>query len=419
MKLPRQEFTVLTDEATGMRLVHLHNPGARAGIFGVAVRAGSRDDEPGHFGLAHFVEHTIFKGTARRSSWHIINRMEAVGGELNAYTTKEETVVYSIFPNGSAPRAIELIADLTANSRFPQKELDKEREVVADEIDSYLDTPSEAVFDDFEDLLFAGHPLGHNILGDRKSLRKFDTAVCRAYLKRHYRPDNMVAFYCGMQGAQHILDLLSRSIDSSGLASCAASIQPGASAVATAEAAAPFNLSRNIGSHQAHTIVGIPTAGMFAPDRHATALLGNIIGGPGMNSLLNVELREKRGLVYSVESSISSFTDAGMLGIYFGCDPADTAQCTDITLAVLDGIARGTIITPRTLAMAKKQYTGQLVISSGNMESSILSAARSTLFRGAPFPAAAAAEAIAAVGADQLREVARRFSTASVLTLGR
>lgn len=170
----------------GLRLVHIHQRGSGAGIFGISVRAGSADELPGEEGLAHFVEHTLFKGTARRSSWHIINRMEAVGGELNAFTSKEETVIYSVFPSGNAPRAIELIADLTINSRFPDKELDKEREVVIDEINSYRDNPSEAIFDDFEVYALSPAPTAHNILGTPAGVRKLTSADCREFLRRNF-----------------------------------------------------------------------------------------------------------------------------------------------------------------------------------------------------------------------------------------
>ena len=194
----------------GLRLVHIHQRSAGAGIFGLTVRAGSADECHGEEGLAHFVEHTLFKGTARRSSWHIINRMEAVGGELNAFTSKEETVVYSIFPSGNAPRAIELIADLTINSRFPDKELEKEREVVIDEINSYRDNPSEAIFDDFEVYAMSPAPTAHNILGSPSGVRRLTSADCRDFLRRNYRSKNIVTFYSGPQTYAHIAQLVSR-----------------------------------------------------------------------------------------------------------------------------------------------------------------------------------------------------------------
>ncbi|MGN1285568.1 MAG: M16 family metallopeptidase, partial [Bradyrhizobium sp.] len=219
------------------------------GYVGVAVRVGARDEAPDDFGLAHFVEHTIFKGTLRRRAWHIINRMEAVGGELNAYTTKEETVIYSAFPGNNPRRAAELIADLVANSQFPAAELEKEREVVADEIDSYLDTPSEAVYDDFEDLMFAGSSLGHNILGTSQALESFDSDRCRRYLRRWYVPQNMVVFYAGSMSADRVFGVLEQAF--------AAVEGPKPQRPAqTVPDYHPFEVHKAIDSHQAHTIMG-------------------------------------------------------------------------------------------------------------------------------------------------------------------
>lgn len=189
---------------SGMAVAYRRMPGAAVEYCGIAVKAGSRDDAPGLDGMAHFVEHTIFKGTERRSSWHINNRMERVGGEINAFTTKEETVVYTAAPAGNLSRAMELIGDLALHSRFPQHEIDKEREVVADEINTYLDIPSDAIFDDFEDLIFAGTSLGHNILGNAEALARFDSDVCRAYLGRWYAAPNIMAFYSGPASRERV-----------------------------------------------------------------------------------------------------------------------------------------------------------------------------------------------------------------------
>ena len=180
----------------GMRLVCCPAV-SPAEYFGVAVNAGSRDEQPGEYGLAHFVEHTIFKGTARRRPHHIINRMESVGGELNAFTSKEETYVYSAFPAGNLPRAMELVADLMQNSVFPAAELDRERSVVGEEIDACFDTPAERVYDDFEDMVFAGSQLGHNILGSADTLAGFSSEGCRRWIERNYTAGRMTAFYYG------------------------------------------------------------------------------------------------------------------------------------------------------------------------------------------------------------------------------
>lgn len=393
----------------GLRMVCLHRPGSAVGFAGIDVHVGSRVESAGEHGLAHFVEHTIFKGTARRSSWHIINRMEAVGGELNAYTTKEETVVYTAFPGGNLPRAAELVADLAVNSRFPAAQLEKEREVVADEIDSYLDTPADAVFDDFEDLLFAGSDLGHNILGDTAALATFGSDTCRSYLSRWYTAANMVAFYAGPMRPQRAFGVLARAF---------AALPPGPSphAVSAVPAVAPFDVVRSIGSHQSHTVLGARTCGFRDPRRFALGLLTNIIGGPGMNSLLNMELREKRGLVYNVEASTGLFSDCGALAIYYGCDPHDDARCRALVADTLARVAGGAI-SPRSLERAKKQYLGQMIVGSESLENRVLGIARQTLFNGRAALPRETVEAVRAVTAADIAYMASSLLPLSRLTL--
>lgn len=300
MKLPQAQIITLP---SGLRLVYIQHHGVGAGIFGITVGAGSSDEGPGTYGLAHLVEHTIFKGTLRRRPWHIINRMEAVGGELNAFTTKEETTVYTIFPQGAAARAIELVADLAINSQFPEGELDKEREVVIDEINSYRDTPSEAVYDDFEDMVYAGTPLGHNILGSAATVATLGSKDCRDFLHRHYTVGNMVVFYSGPQSSNHIADLVER---------CFEGLPQGAGkkkAVTNSFTAKSAEVTID-GLHQSHVVLGIEVDSLYGDGRYADGLFSNLMGGPGMNSLLNVELRERRGLVYTVESSLTRFTSS-------------------------------------------------------------------------------------------------------------
>lgn len=410
MKLDSQLITYHT-APNGLRMVHLHVAGSPIGYAGVSVAVGSRDEDAAHAGLAHFVEHTIFKGTARRSSWHIINRMEAVGGELNAYTTKEETVVYSVFPGRNPARAAELISDLVCNSRFPERELAKEREVVADEIDSYLDTPSEAVFDDFEDLLFAGSGLGHNILGDRERLATFSSDVCCDYLRRYYVPQAMTVFYAGAMRAETVFACFERYFDmAAGAESAVHRTLP--------LVVAPFDERRTIDSHQCHTVIGARVGGLNSSERFAVALLTNILGGPGMNSLLNVALRERRGLVYNVEASTGIFSDCGELVVYYGCDPADESRCRRLVKETLASVADG-YVNPRRLEQAKKQYLGQLTVGSVNLESRILGIARSTLACGRALSSKEVTDAIRAVDCDALRTVAARIAAeASSLTLG-
>lgn len=394
----------------GLRMVYRH---AQSGVeyCGIAVGVGSRDEAPGYYGLAHFVEHTIFKGTDKRRSSHIINRMETVGGELNAYTTKEETMIYSVFPKGNLSRAVELIADLVTNSRFPAIELDKEREVVADEINSYLDSPSEAIFDDFDDLIFAGSQLGHNILGTEDSLATFTSEVCRDYLRRHYIPSNMVFFYMGATSVDTVIKNVTRYLGS--MSSSHYSPNRVAPVVAPA-----FDITRKIDSHQSHTVIGARLPGMYSPLRYPLALLVNMLGGPGMNSLLNVALRERRGLVYTVDASLSMFTDVGAMMIYFGCDPADAKRCRRLVYNQLDRLA-STTLSDKAVNAAKRQYLGQLAVASENREQVALSIGRSMLYHGKVFSNSETEELINAITPQQLNEAARLIapSTLSTLTL--
>lgn len=401
MNIDEQEYYYATLSG-GLRVVMHYRPGSVAEHCGMAVRAGSRDESPCHYGLAHFVEHTIFKGTLRRRAWHILNRMELIGGELNAYTTKEETVIYTTYPAGYVERAIDLVADLVENSQFPTAEIDRERQVVADEIDSYLDIPSEGIFDDFDELAFAGTPLAHPILGSRESIDRLTSDVCRRYLSEYYRPDNMVLFYSGPEKPERVMKIAER---------CFHRKMTDTPATTTGAAPLPmeqpqkFDVVREIGSHQAHTILGARIHDMYSPDRYATALLTNLLGGPGMNSLLNVALRERRGLVYTVEASTALMTDAGLFTIYYGCDPEDVDRCRRIITDIIHRQASESI-TPRRLEEARRQYIGQLTLASTNTEQRALNMARATLLRGCVIPSAEHLEHIRALTPDDLRSAA-------------
>lgn len=397
--------TVLSN---GIRAVHTHWRGSSVAIFGVTVKAGSRNENRVQHGLAHFVEHTIFKGTGHRRAGHIINRMEAVGGELNAFTTKEETVIYSVFPSGNLARAAELIADLVSDSRFPERELAKEREVVADEIDSYLDSPSEAIFDDFEDLIFAGSPLGHNILGTTESLQHFDSEACRGFIERNYRADNMVVFYSGPRSATSVFAQMDRY-----LSVVSACISHDLLPYTAPKVNDRFEKVHKLATHQAHCVIGARVPSYLDDRRYATALLTNIIGGPGMNSLLNVSLRERRGLVYNVEASTALFSDCGILTVYFGCDPSDSLRCRELVQREFDKL--GETLTTKRLEAAKKQYLGQLVIASENRDNSALSAARSLLWRNQVLDSAATESAIRSLSTDDILQAAAPMRNACVL----
>ncbi len=404
-ELPISTFTI----PNGMRVVHCHRQG-EVEYCGVAVNAGSRDElTPDRYGLAHFVEHTIFKGTRHRRSWHIINRMEAVGGELNAYTTKEETYVYSTFPKGNLRRAAELIADLVKRSSFPQAEIDRERDVVADEINSYSDIPSDGIYDDFEDLIFAGSTLGHNILGTVDSISGFTPMVCRDYLDRFYTPREMVFFYSGPTAPRQVERIVGEYFGT-------LSLPDHPRERVLPPVVEQFDQVKEISSHQSHVVMGARVGGLFDSGRYAMALLTNILGGPGMNSLLNVELRERRGLVYSIDASTSHLTDTGLFTIYFGCDHDDAPRCRRLVVNTIDRIAQGAI-NERRLAQAKRQYAGQLVISSVNAEQTTLSQGRSMLYFGTVSPLSVTLDRIAAVTVDEITSAAQRLTELSVLTL--
>jgi len=396
-----------------LRAVHLHIPRKTVSVCGVAILAGSRHEDiaNGQEGLAHFVEHTIFKGTEHRSSYHIINRMEAVGGELNAFTSKDDTVVYTIFPHGNLSRGLELIADLVINSRFPKDQIDKERSVVADEINSYLDSPADAICDDYEDLIFSGTSLGHNILGTPKSLRKLDTQACRQWIEQYYTPQRMVVFYAGATCVKRFDEAVQRYFNndfhnaSSGIPAREDMIKGHA-----------FDVTRRIrGNHQTHTIMGHTFPADDARKRTAVALLTNILGGPGMNSLLNVQLRERRGLVYTVEATTSLFDTTGLFTIYFGCDPQDADNCRQLVDRQLQTSA-ATPMSPRALAAAKKQYLGQMTIAGDNMENRIISIARATLMRGRALTDAQVADLVYNITSTDLTEAAAFLLPSSVLT---
>ena len=341
---------------------------------GLAVNAGSRDEDEGQYGLAHFVEHTIFKGTLHRRSWHILNRMESVGGELNAYTTKEGTMLYSVFPEQHLKRAIDLLADLVQWSVFPQEELDRERDVVLEEAASYRDTPSDAVFDDFEDLLFVGSQLGHNILGVKEDLERLTSEDCMRYLKTLYVPTNMVFFSVGPERPERVFRMVERYFGamSHSVAERHRSVPPMVD---------PFKQVIEIGTHQAHTVVGARVPDRNSPLRYALMLLNNILGGPGMNSLLNVELRERRGYVYSVESTLTLLSNCGWISIYLGCDPDDVRS----SMRVIDRITNrlsNELLPERRLDAYKRQYCGQLVVAADSAEFLAMNAGRGLLYRG-------------------------------------
>ena len=394
--------------SNGLRLVHVMTA-TQVAWCGLAINAGSRDEVDGHYGLAHFVEHTIFKGTSHRRAWHILNRMERVGGELNAYTTKEGTMLYSVFPRQHLPRAVDLLGDLVQWSVFPQDELDRERDVVLEEAASYRDTPSDAVYDDFEDLLFAGSELGHNILGRKQDLERLTREDCMRYLKNLYVPVNMAFFSVGPERPERVFRLAEKS-----LGGMNHSVAPHHRQVPPEVPA--FKRVINIGTHQAHTIVGARVPDMSHPLRHALMLLNNILGGPGMNSLLNVELRERRGYVYTVESTLTLLSDCGWMEIYLGCDPADVKSSLRVIERITARLGQERM-TERRLDAYKKQYCGQLVVAADSTEFLAMNAGRGLLYRGQVATVDDTIARIQAITPDQLAQAASYLSATRLSSL--
>ncbi|MDR3266624.1 MAG: insulinase family protein [Tannerella sp.] len=354
----------------GLRIVHLQTI-SKVAYCGFAVNAGSRDELPDEHGLAHFVEHTLFKGTVKRKSRHIINRMENVGGELNAYTSKEETLIYSIFMEQDFNRAAELLSDLIINSQFPENELEKEREVVIEEIQSYEDNPSELIYDDFENMLFEGHALGHHILGNKKSLRTFTSANGFSFINRYYTADNMIFFSMSSADFKTIKRTAEKYFsDIQNTKSLIKREMP--------EDISPLQITKKRKTHLSHVIIGSRACNMHDEKKYPLFLLNNILGGPGMNSRLNISLREKRGLVYTVESTVTSYTDTGVFSVYFGIDHKNREQAIDLVEKEVNHLCN-TKLTEIQLNKAKKQAIGQMGVATDNKESLSLGLGKSFL----------------------------------------
>jgi len=354
----------------GMRVL-LKPDNSTVSYCGIAVNTGSRDELQNEFGMAHFIEHMLFKGTAKRRSAHIINRLEHVGGELNAFTSKEETVIYAAVLREYTERAIELIADITLHSTFPQPEIDKEVVIILDEIQSYKDSPSELIYDDIEDLLFGEHQLGHNILGKPEVLQSMTTEKALAYVNRQYLPHEMVFFVTGNFEFKQIVRWAEKHLNVPKVDAEPLLRTSNLNYTPTKKV-----IDRN--THQVHFMLGNIAYNLTHPNRMGLYLLTNILGGPGMNSLLNLSLREKHGLVYNVESNFQPFTDTGMWTVYFGCDPDNSQRCEELVYSELAKL-REKKISESALKKYKLQLKGQMAIASEIKENMALSMGKSFL----------------------------------------
>ena len=337
----------------------------------LVIGAGSRDEHPGQYGLAHLTEHAFFKGTERRRAWQVNCRLENLGGELNAFTTKEETTIHATTLRGDFAKAAELIADIAFRSTFPEREIEREKEVIADEINTYKDSPADMIYDTFEDMLFEGSELGHNILGRKAALMRYDGAAIRAFTARTHTTDRMVFSSIGNFSPKTAEATALRYFGEQ------AATTRGFERAAP-PAVKPFEKTVTKHTHQTHCIIGNRACGIEETKRLPLALLVNVLGGPSANSLLNVEVREKHGLSYNIEATYTPYGDSGLAAIYFSSEHANEAQCAELVERQLQRL-RTTPLTGRQLSMAKKQFIAQLAISGESNENYMLSAGKSLL----------------------------------------
>lgn len=403
----------------GLRIIHLPSD-SKVVYCGYQINAGTRNEEPGEEGLAHFCEHVTFKGTERRKAWHILNCLESVGGDLNAYTNKEGTVYYSAILKEHIARAVDLLTDIVFHSVYPQAEIDKEVEVICDEIESYNDSPAELIYDEFENIIFKGSPLGHNILGTAEQVRSFKTEDALRFTRKLYRPDNAIFFAYGDIDFKKLVKLIRKALadDDSGKVAENAANSVGKLAeeklpqisqitqisgdensitteksVSSVKSVGPENypsvgkeiagqtivMQKN--THQAHVMIGTRAYDVNDSRRMPLYLLNNMLGGPGMNAKLNLALREHNGLVYTVESTMVAYGDTGIWSIYFGCDEHDVKRCLRLVRKELDKFMQKPL-SEAQLKAAKKQIKGQVGVACDNRENFALDFGKSFLHYG-------------------------------------
>ena len=356
----------------GIRLVHHFVPSkvSHAGLF---INAGTRDENEQEHGIAHFIEHTIFKGTEKRNVFQVLNRLENIGADLNAYTSKEETCIYATFLNEYYDRTLELFQDILFHSTFQEKELAKEKQVVMDEIRSYQDNPSDQIFDDFEDLLFAGHPLGKNVLGTVKSLKRLTRNDILDFIQRNYCPEEIVIVSVGNIEFPRLVRLITKYFNQT----------PGRRKPIPRVPFGSYQVvikAQKKKTFMVHCIVGCAGYSFNDERRIPLALLNNMLGGPIMNSRLYLALRERNGLTYHNESNYMPYSDAGIVSIYFGTDPVHYEKALEIVLKELARI-RNQKLTKLQLHTIQKQLIGQLAIAQESNLGQMLSIGKSFLLQ--------------------------------------
>ena len=417
----------------GLRVVYAPSP-TNTVYLGLALNAGTRDEKDGESGMAHFAEHLSFKGTDRRTSRQIITYMESVGGDLNAFTGKEETVYYCTCQKEHFSRAMDLLFDVVFHSKYPQEEMDKEVEVVIDEIESYNDSPSELIYDDFEAMLFQGHPLGRSILGNAERLRAYKTEDVQNYTSRLYIPSNAVLFVYGNVSEKEIMKQIKNALptDIGPTGPTPLPLHKGGeynvllmghkSVVTTPSPCGRVGEGSGVRSiihkdtHQAHIMMGARAFGGTHPKHLALFLANNILGGPGLSSRLNLALREKRGLVYTVESTLTTYTDTGVWAIYFGCDHHDAEKCKRIVKRELQRLCDAPL-SEKALNAAKRQIIGQIALSYDNFESVAIGMGKRMLHYGRTQTKEQFIDRIQALTAEQIWDAAKEVFNPENLTI--
>lgn len=417
----------------GLRIIHLPSD-SKVVYCGYQINAGTRNEEPGEEGLAHFCEHVTFKGTERRKAWHILNCLESVGGDLNAYTNKEGTVYYSAILKEHIARAVDLLTDIVFHSVYPQAEIDKEVEVICDEIESYNDSPAELIYDEFENIIFKGSPLGHNILGTAEQVRSFKTEDALRFTRKLYRPDNAIFFAYGDIDFKKLVRLLKKSFLSEERRVKSEETTFGdrrESQFNSPEAQAQFNIQHSTfntqhsfegqtivmqkNTHQAHVMIGTRAYDVNDSRRMPLYLLNNMLGGPGMNAKLNLALREHNGLVYTVESTMVAYGDTGIWSIYFGCDEHDVKRCLRLVRKELDKFMQKPL-SEAQLKAAKKQIKGQVGVACDNRENFALDFGKSFLHYGWEKNVDRLYEQVDEITTEQIQAVAKELFDKDRLT---
>lgn len=388
---------IIKEFKNGFRLIYQHH-NSNVSHFGIIIDAGTRDESEDIMGMAHFIEHMLFKGTKKRRALQIINRLEEVGGEINAYTTKDKTCIYASFAVAYIERAIELLMDVTFNSTFPEKEMEKEKKVILEEIDMYADTPEECINDEFQELLFKNHPLGYNILGRPDTVTAFTQKASLDFLREFYRPEKIVFSYVGGVPVEKIEMLCKKHLPA--LRSKTLAKRKKFRSFKT------FNIIKETDHAQSYCILGGPAYKCTAPQKNALLLLNNLLGGPGLNSRLNLAVREKHGYAYQVDSGYTAYEDCGYTSIYFGTDP----KYLDKTLHLIEKeLKRLTAhkLSDTVLDKYKKQMAGQMLLAEEGKVNLMLALGRSLLEYNRADTLDEVIQKIYAVTAREVLEVAR------------